>query len=171
MASAPVVLITETAQLNSVGATGNLVNKIIADSKGTAFGKHAQQVGEACGSYQNQINSLLGRLRDVRTDLETLLALIVGASVVLHVDLVGSSTKTITYSAPVREGQLLTVLVASEGDTALLAWDATVFGFAQTEFDSTANTYTVFRFVAMIDPVANNYRWFQSGQAFTSQIL
>jgi hypothetical protein len=171
-AAATLVLQSASVSLNSVGATGNLVNKVIASSKGTAQYSLFQTIGQMGGSYQDQINSLLKKLGPFQADIAALLSILqaIPVSNVLRVTLAASSTTTITTALPVNSGDTLTVIVKAAGDTALLAWDSTVFRFAQTQFDSTASTYTVFSFVGTEDPDnGGDMRWFQTTLPLTGQ--
>jgi hypothetical protein len=169
---ATLVLASASVNLNSVGATGNLANKIIAASKGTAQQSLMQSIGQGLGSHQDQINLLLGKLKPFQKDIAALLGIIAGlpTSSVLRVTLVTATTTTITAPLPVNSGDQLFVFVEAVDDTALLAWDTTVFRFAQTQFDSTASTYTVFSFIGTPDPDnGGDMRWFQTTLALTGQ--
>lgn len=171
-AAANLTLQSASLSLNSVGATGNLANKIVASSKGTAQFSLFQTIGQACGSYQDQINSLIKKLSPFQADIAALLAILQSLPVsnVLRTTLATASTTTITTALPVNSGDMLTVIVKANGNTALLAWDAAVFRFAQTEFDSTASTYTVFSFIGTQDPDNGGaMRWFQTGLPLTGQ--
>lgn len=170
--AATTTLASATVNLNSVGATGNLVNRVVAASKGTAQQGMVQMIGQSLGSHQDQINLLLGKLKPFQDDLALLLSIIAGlpTSSVLRVTLVTASTTTITAALPVNSGDQLFVIVAAVDDTALLAWDSAVFRFAQTEFDSTASTYTVFTFLGTPDPDNGGaMRWFQTTLPLTGQ--
>lgn len=74
--AALVTLQTSKLSLNSVGASGNLVNRIIAQSKGTQQAQVMQMIGQMGGSHQDQINLILNNMRAIQTDLQTLLGLI-----------------------------------------------------------------------------------------------
>lgn len=89
---------------------------------------------------------------------------------VQRVNLVSGQTITVTAVAPVSEGDSLTVFVKSDGPTGVLAWNPAQFRFASTEFDSTANLYTIFSFLAAQDPAnSNQLRWFQTTLQLTGQ--
>jgi hypothetical protein len=89
------VLQTSKISLNSVGASGNLVNRIIAQSKGTQQAQVMQMIGQMGGSHQDQINLLLQDLRAVQADLATLLALIQ----IINPSLLGYNVLTIVGGA------------------------------------------------------------------------
>lgn len=71
-------------------------------------------------------------------------------------------------SLPSAAGDRLTVFLQAAGPTALFTWDAAMFKFAGTEFDSTSGTWTVFSFIARIDDTLGLI-WFCTGIPLTGQ--
>ena len=157
MASSPFTINADTISLNGIGALSNAIR----NSKTPA----AIKIAEA-------LETLYQGLGDVSQALAT--ATVEGsitippAATVVDFTLVAAMTTTITPVPPTSAGQLLYYFVQSAGSTALLAWGTTV-KFGTANFDSTANLWTVFSFVARIDPVDSVLKWFETCLPYTSQ--
>lgn len=117
------------------------------------------------------------RLNGAQKSIQALTAYLAGLSIPSFnqfvVDIVLAAGTTIidssVVSLPQAVGDRLTVFIQAAGPTALLTWDASIFKFAGTEFDSTSGTWTVFPFVARVDPTLLSLMWFCAGIPLTGQ--
>ena len=154
-----------TATLNSVGATKSLSAQIATMSKGTQAERPLQLTSQTTASLQDQVNQIFKYLRGIQYTFNNPSTPSLQATV-LNVTLVPATTTAINSIFPTNEGDQLWAFVLAKGNTALLSWGV-AFKFAGTEFDSTTDTTTVFKFVGR--KLGSQLYWYMDSLPLTGQ--
>ena len=137
---------------------------IAAQSKGLQVESVMYMTSRALQSLQNQINQLLNSAKATALAAENQPT---AAAVYVYDKTLGAGVNTVSFGAPLSQGDSLTVFLISTGVAGTLTWGGTFSSTTHAQYSPLAGKTTVYSFRARINPASSVLLWFQCSPAET----